>query len=74
MSEVGRFLMTKQPHDIGAFRTMDLRNLFVTQPYFHDGSPKNHLGHGRSLQQGRGTESVPRWRNRPVGVKRTAGG
>jgi len=38
MSEVGRFLVTKQPHDIGAFRTMGLRNLFVTEPYFHDGS------------------------------------
>jgi cytochrome c peroxidase len=38
MSELGRFLVTKQPHDIGAFRTMDLRNLFVTEPYFHDGS------------------------------------
>ncbi|MHB8380915.1 MAG: cytochrome-c peroxidase [Candidatus Binataceae bacterium] len=38
MSQVGRFLVTKQPHDIGAFRTMGLRNLYVTQPYFHDGS------------------------------------
>ncbi len=38
LSELGRFLVTKQPHDIGAFRTMDLRNLFVTEPYFHDGS------------------------------------
>ena len=38
MSEVGRFLVTKQPHDIGAFRTVGLRNLFVTEPYFHDGS------------------------------------
>jgi cytochrome c peroxidase len=38
LSELGRFLVTKQPHDIGAFRTMGLRNLFVTQPYFHDGS------------------------------------
>ncbi len=38
ISEVGRFLVTKQPHDIGAFRTMGLRNLFLTQPYFHDGS------------------------------------
>ena len=38
MSELGRFLVTKQPHDIGAFRTMSLRNLLVTQPYFHDGS------------------------------------
>jgi cytochrome c peroxidase len=38
MSGLGRFLVTKQPHDIGAFRTMDLRNLYVTQPYFHYGS------------------------------------
>ncbi|HEY9157939.1 cytochrome-c peroxidase [Candidatus Binatus sp.] len=38
MSGLGRFLVTKQPHDIGAFRTMSLRNLLVTQPYFHDGS------------------------------------
>ena len=38
LSGLGRFLVTKQPHDIGAFRTMSLRNLLVTQPYFHDGS------------------------------------
>jgi cytochrome c peroxidase len=38
MSGLGRFLVTKDPHDIGAFRTMGLRNLLVTQPYFHDGS------------------------------------
>jgi cytochrome c peroxidase len=38
MSELGRFLVTKDPHDIGGFRTMSLRNLLVTQPYFHDGS------------------------------------
>lgn len=38
MGELGRFLVTKEPHDIGAFRTMGLRNLLVTEPYFHDGS------------------------------------
>jgi len=38
MSELGRFLVTRDPHDIGGFRTMGLRNLLVTQPYFHDGS------------------------------------
>ena len=37
-NELGRFVVTKQPHDIGAFRTMGLRNLLVTEPYFHDGS------------------------------------
>ena len=38
LSELGRFLVTREPHDIGAFRTMGLRNLLVTEPYFHDGS------------------------------------
>jgi cytochrome c peroxidase len=38
MSGLGRFLVTKDPHDIGGFRTMGLRNLLVTEPYFHDGS------------------------------------
>jgi cytochrome c peroxidase len=38
MSELGRFLVTKQPFDIGAFKTPQLRNLLVTAPYFHDGS------------------------------------
>jgi cytochrome c peroxidase len=38
MSGLGRFLVTKQPHDIGGFRTQGLRNLLVTEPYFHDGS------------------------------------
>jgi cytochrome c peroxidase len=38
MSELGRFLVTKQPFDIGGFKTPQLRNLLVTAPYFHDGS------------------------------------
>ncbi len=37
-SELGRFLVTKQQNDIGAFKTMPLRNVAVTAPYFHDGS------------------------------------
>jgi len=38
LSDLGRYLVTRKPTDIGAFRTPDLRNLLVTQPYFHDGS------------------------------------
>jgi len=38
MSDLGRYLVTHKPADIGAFRTPDLRNLLVIQPYFHDGS------------------------------------
>lgn len=37
-SELGRFLVTRQQKDVGAFKTPGLRNLLVTQPYFHDGS------------------------------------
>ena len=38
MSVLGRFLVTKRPADIAAFKTPDLRNVLVTGPYFHDGS------------------------------------
>lgn len=38
MSELGRFLVTKDAHDVGAFKTPTLRNVLVTGPYFHDGS------------------------------------
>lgn len=40
MSGLGRFLVTKDPHDIGAFRTFGIRNIVVTPPYFHDGSQR----------------------------------
>jgi cytochrome c peroxidase len=38
MSELGRFLVTKQRGDIGAFKTEQLRNVGLTAPYMHDGS------------------------------------
>ena len=38
LSELGRFLVTKQPADVGAFKTPTLRNIAVTGPYMHDGS------------------------------------
>lgn len=37
-SELGRFLVTSEPQDIGAFRTPSLRNVALTAPYMHDGS------------------------------------
>ena len=36
--ELGRFLMTRNTLDVGAFRTPSLRNVELTAPYFHDGS------------------------------------
>ncbi len=39
-SELGRFLVTRQRKDIGAFKTSQLRNVALTAPYMHDGSEK----------------------------------
>jgi cytochrome c peroxidase len=38
MSEMGRFLVSKQRQDIGSFKTEQLRNVGLTAPYMHDGS------------------------------------
>jgi len=39
-SELGRFAVTDQLDDMGAFKTPTLRNVAVTAPYMHDGSLK----------------------------------
>jgi len=38
VSELGRFAVTGEWTEIGAFKTSTLRNIEVTQPYMHDGS------------------------------------
>ena len=40
VSELGRFAVTGQLDDIGAFKTPTLRNISRTGPYMHDGSIK----------------------------------
>lgn len=37
-AELGRFLVSDNALDVGAFRTPSLRNVELTAPYFHDGS------------------------------------
>jgi cytochrome c peroxidase len=37
-SELGRFLVTRERKDIGAFKTPGLREIALTAPYMHDGS------------------------------------
>ena len=37
-SELGRFLVTRNQADVGAFKTETLRNIGITGPYMHDGS------------------------------------
>jgi len=38
MSELGRFAVTENGTQVGAFKTPTLRNIAITQPYMHDGS------------------------------------
>lgn len=38
LSELGRFMVTKNRSDIGSFRTLQLRNIGLTAPYMHDGT------------------------------------
>jgi cytochrome c peroxidase len=38
INQLGRFLVTKEHKDIGAFKTPQLRNVALTAPYMHDGS------------------------------------
>jgi cytochrome c peroxidase len=39
-SELGRFLVTREPKDVGSFKTPPLRDIELTAPYMHDGSQK----------------------------------
>ncbi|WP_175884275.1 cytochrome c peroxidase [Burkholderia sp. BCC0044] len=38
IAQLGRFVVTLAPDDIGKFRTPSLRNVALTAPYMHDGS------------------------------------
>jgi cytochrome c peroxidase len=38
LAELGRFLVTRNRSDIGAFKTPGVRNVGITAPYMHDGS------------------------------------
>jgi cytochrome c peroxidase len=42
-SELGRYLVTGQPRDIGTFKTSMLRDIELTPPYMHNGSEKTLL-------------------------------
>jgi cytochrome c peroxidase len=38
LSELGRFIVTRNYADVGAFKSEQLRNIAITAPYMHDGS------------------------------------
>lgn len=51
-SDLGRFLVTGRPEDIGAFKTPTLRDVELTTPYMHDGSEKTLLDVVRFYNRG----------------------
>ncbi|MBA3241727.1 MAG: cytochrome-c peroxidase [Acidobacteria bacterium] len=52
LSDLGRFLITRLPGDIGAFKTPTLRDVELTGPYMHDGSGKTLLDVVRFYDRG----------------------
>jgi len=52
ISELGRYLVTRQPPDIGAFKTPTLRDVELTFPYMHNGSIKTLLDVVRFYNEG----------------------
>jgi len=51
-SELGRFLVTKQAKDIGAFKTPSLRDVELTAPYMHNAAEKTLLDVVRFYNRG----------------------
>lgn len=51
-SDLGRFLVTRERKDLGAFKTPTLRDIELTGPYMHDGSIRTLLDVLRFYNQG----------------------
>ncbi len=51
-TELGRYLVTKQAEDVGAFRTPSLRDVELTAPYMHNGSEKTLIDVVRFYNRG----------------------
>jgi cytochrome c peroxidase len=59
--ELGRFLLTGNSLDIGAYRTPSLRNVELTAPYFHDGSAATLLDVVRFYVKGGNENPMRDW-------------
>lgn len=60
-AELGRFLVSDDALDIGAFRTPSLRNVELTAPYFHDGSAATLADVVRFYNQGGNANTNRDW-------------
>jgi cytochrome c peroxidase len=60
-AELGRFLVSEDALDVGAFRTPSLRNVELTAPYFHDGSAATLTDVVRFYNQGGNANTNRDW-------------
>src|SRR5262245_56089312 len=63
---LGRFLVTGNVMDIGAFKTPSLRDVDLTAPYFHDGSAKTLDEVVKFYVKGGGTNPYRDWQLEPI--------
>src|SRR5215204_4517861 len=66
-TELGRYLVTRNAEDVGAFRTPTLRDVELTAPYMHNGSEKTLIDVVRFYN--RGGNSNPNLDKRIVPLK-----
>ena len=67
-TELGRYLVTKQPKDIGAFKTPTLRDIELTTPYMHNGSEKTLIDVVRFYNRGGNANANLDERMRPLNL------
>jgi len=67
-SELGRFLVTKQPTDIAAFKTPTLRDVELTPPYMHNGAFRTLLDVVRFYNEGGQRNPYLDEKVRPLGL------
>lgn len=67
-AELGRFLVTKQPKDIGAFKTPTLRDVELTTPYMHNGSEKTLIDVVRFYSRGGNANAGQDEKMRPLNL------
>ncbi|HAF23803.1 MAG TPA: hypothetical protein DCK93_13000 [Blastocatellia bacterium] len=68
VSELGRYLLTQQRKDVGAFKTPTLRDIELTGPYMHNGSQKTLLDVVRFYSNGGQPNSNLDERMRPLNL------
>lgn len=68
VSELGRYLVTQQPKDAGAFKTPTLRDIELTGPYMHNGSQKTLIDVVKFYGKGGQPNSILDERMRPLNL------